>query len=158
MPKEGDLFAVDLDNIAEHAYKASASAFLNKKGRYAFGRIIETDPGTGAIIELFKYAGPYPEKPAEITAKGRLFSPVNVTALCFTAGRWKIIQHDPGFDKQKAGYAQIKLVMGLPPLLKLWHGGHITSITEKEAAGLESYDICFPEEIETRILKAVAGL
>jgi|GEM_PF-1028398 len=151
-PKEGDIFVIDLIKRSSHAYKPDSESFINKEGKYGFGRILDINASTGVIVEIFNYVGEFNNNIDFIIAQDRMFNPINVTSLCFTSSRWKIIKSDKDFNKQSVGFNEIKLVMGIAPNLKLWQDGVTTPLTEKEASGIERYVTYFPNNVEERIL------
>jgi hypothetical protein len=150
-PKPGDIFAIELSIRAVHPYKSDKINFTNPKNNFAFGRIINIDHVKDVIIEIFNYFGEFLFDVEKIISSGRMFDPINVTGLCFSEGRWKIISSTPSFDKNLVGFKEIKLVMGIPPNIKLWKGGQIFTISESDSKGIERYVSYFPIDIETRI-------
>jgi hypothetical protein len=152
-PKEGDIFVIDLIKRSSHAYKPDNESFMNKEGKYGFGRIINIRASTGVIVENFNYVGKFTDNIDFIIEQGRMFNPINVTSLCFTSSRWKIIKSDNDFNKQSVGFDEIKLVMGIAPDLSLWKGGVTTPLTEKEANGIERFVTYFPNNVEERIFE-----
>jgi hypothetical protein len=154
---EGDVFAIDLAHIGSHSYKPDPKAFSDTKGPYAYGRIIHNDPSSGVIVEIFDHTGPLTDDLGFILKHKRMFDPVNVAGLLFKSARWRTIDADPSFTKEKAGFKNIKLVMGIAPDLTLWTGGKKSPISAKEAAQYESYDVLFCEDVEQSILDKIEG-
>lgn len=130
---------------------------------YAFGRLIEHQPGNMELIEVFSYAGPIPKTPEAILRSGRLFDPVMMVGA-FSRGRWRFLFGDPHYEKYAdSDYANISFLLGMGTIL--WKGGEQLPISLQEGKALKQSGVCDMTvhgsvglEVKIRALLAERGL
>ena len=123
--QEGDVFAISLSNL----YK-SYERNENFIPPYAFGRLILFEPFSKfKIIETFKYYGEMTNDIEMIIKSGRLFEPIVVMDYLYK-NRWRIIYSDKNFDKESAGFSEIRFSQGFDTLV--WEGGKTRAIKKEE--------------------------
>ena len=137
----GDIFTIPLFLPSYQAWRRLDELIDYRKYKFhdgdifAFGRLIEHQPGNIELIEIFSYAGPVPESPEVILRSGRLFDPVMMVGA-FARGRWRFLFDDPHYDKwADSGYADISFLLGMGTIL--WKGGEQLHISLEHGKALK---------------------
>lgn len=100
----GDIFMIPLflPSRGMDDYELDYSKYsFHSDDIYAFGRLIEIQPGNVDLIEVFSYAGRIPQNPESIVHSGRMFEPVHIGHPFSKKGRWQAILSDPHYDMWK---------------------------------------------------------
>lgn len=153
----GDIFMIPLYLSSDHMdeYKLDYSKYkFHLEDIYAFGRLIEIQPGNVDLIEVFSYAGQIPQEPEVIIRLGRMFAPENIGHPFSEKGRWQVLFSDPHYDKWRdSDYENISF---LSPELYMWKGEKKIKITkerriELKEAGVPEWIFHSRVDLEVRI-------
>jgi len=127
---------------------------------YVYCRVISYEPTVGGchIIEVFNFFSKNKtEFPMALKTK-RLFDPV-FASFVFFAGKekWEIVSKPKDFDKNEAGYKNIKIAFDKSTPPKLWQRGKTKAVDIAELNGIESSVVWVPIQLEKRIQVELHG-
>lgn len=138
---DGDIFTIPLFLPSYQAWRRLDELIDYRKYKfhdgdiYAFGRLIEHQPGNMELIKVFSYAGPIPKTPEAILRSRRLFDPVMMVGA-FSRGRWRFLFGDAHYEKYAdSDYANISFLLGMGTIL--WKGGEQLHISLQEGKALK---------------------
>lgn len=137
----GDIFAVPLGD-----------------GRFAFGRILNTNPTLGHLVEIFREVGRGSPQPPE--RMKRLFGPVPVLGLAWKQWRWPIVSHREGYEMTPEDTAT-EFVSGSPSLgfkVVNYKNKILREASPEDKEILEQFSIWQPTQLEKRIKRELQNL
>ncbi|OCG64612.1 hypothetical protein A9G48_00340 [Gilliamella sp. wkB18] len=152
----GEIYAIPLflptEDIKENLKNYKKEKFDNRGREFVFCRIIDDKGGSGIFVEVFDQIGTLQEDIQSIINSPRLFSPISISGLGISKGRWKKIYTQDNYDPEKeSNLSKIQLVMGRGEDSRLWQNGIEKKISETEAKNYEQWIVWTPTQLEIRI-------